>query len=202
MSKIDNSAFFNIGYGLYLVTSRLEDRDNGMIVNSVMQVTNTPQKLIVAINKDAYSHDIIKQTKIMNVHCLDKSAKFSIFENFGMKSGKNTDKFDKVDFGRTENGLAFVKESVNTLFCLEVESYIDMETHGVFVCSVISAEVFNSNETMTYSYYQKNVKPQPEKKKKGFVCTVCGYIHESDTLPDDFVCPLCLHSAEVFEPIK
>ncbi len=200
--KNDLSALFNIGYGLYVVTSNDGKKDNGLIVNTVTQVTNTPNRIAVTINKDNYSHHVIKQTGIMNINCLSTEAPFSVFENFGFKSGRNTDKFENFELLRSDNGLAFLTRYINSFMSLKVEKYVDFETHGMFICSITEARVISNAETMTYTYYQNNVKPKPETEgKKGFVCKICGYVYEGETLPDDIVCPLCKHGAADFEPI-
>ena len=201
--KNDLTALFNIGYGLYVVTSNDGKKDNGLIVNTVTQVTNTPNRIAVTINKENYSHHIIKQTGVMNINCLSVDAPFSVFENFGFKSGRNTDKFAGEEQLRSDNGLIFLRRYINSFMSLKVEQYIDLETHGMFICRVTEARVISDAETMTYTYYQKNVKPKPETEgKKGFVCKVCGYVYEGDSLPEDFVCPLCKHGAADFEPIS
>lgn len=201
--KNDLTALFNIGYGLYVVTSNDGKKDNGLIVNTVTQVTNTPNRIAVTINKENYSHHVIKQTGIMNINCLSVDAPFSVFENFGFKSGRNTDKFAGEEQLRSDNGLIFLRRYINSFMSLKVEQYIDLDTHGMFICSVTEARVISDAETMTYTYYQKNVKPKPETEgKKGFVCKICGYVYEGDTLPEDFVCPLCKHGAADFEPIS
>ena len=203
MEKIDNTALFKIGYGLYVVTSKQDEKDNGLIVNAIMQVTNTPNRVAVAINKLNYSHDIIKNTGVMNVNCIDTTAPFSLFERFGFKSGRDTDKFNGLDFSRSDNGLAQLNGNVNAVLSLKVETYTDLGTHGMFICSVSEAKVLSENPTMTYDYYQNNVKPKKQtEKKKGFVCKICGYVYEGDTLPTDFICPLCKHPASDFEPIE
>ena len=200
--KNDLTALFNIGYGLYVVTSNDGKKDNGLIVNTVTQVTNTPNRIAVTINKENYSHHVIKQTGIMNINCLSVDAPFSVFENFGFKSGRNTDKFTDGEQLRSDNGLVFLKRYINSFMSLKVEQYVDLDTHGMFICSVTEARVISDSETMTYTYYQKNVKPKPETEgKKGFVCKICGYVYEGDTLPEDFICPLCKHGAADFEPI-
>ena len=202
-NRNDLTALFKIGYGLYVVTSNDGDRDNGLIVNTVTQVTNIPNRIAVTINKENYSHHIIKQTGIMNVNCLTVDAPFKVFEAFGFKSGRTVDKFADCTPNRSDNGLVFLPRYINSFMSLKVEKYVDLETHGMFICSVTEARVLSDRETMTYSYYHENVKPKPETEgKRGFVCTVCGYIHEGDTLPDDFICPLCKHGASDFEPIK
>jgi len=201
-NKNDLTALFKIGYGLYVVTSNDGKKDNGLIVNTVTQVTNTPNRIAVTINKENYSHHIIKQTGIMNVNCLSVDAPFKVFEAFGFVSGRNVDKFKDCDPLRSDNGLVFLPRYINSFMSLKVEQYVDLDTHGMFICSVTEARVINNNETMTYSYYYDNVKPKPETEgKKGFVCKVCGYVYEGDTLPDDIICPLCKHGASDFEPI-
>ena len=185
-----------------MITSNDGKKDNGLIVNTVTQVTNTPNRIAVTINKENYSHHIIKQTGVMNINCLSVDAPFSVFENFGFKSGRNTDKFAGEEQLRSDNGLIFLRRYINSFMSLKVEQYVDLDTHGMIICSVTEARVISAAETMTYSYYQKNVKPQPETEgKKGFVCKVCGYVYEGDTLPEDYVCPLCKHGAADFEPI-
>ena len=202
-NKNDLTALFNIGYGLYVVTCNDGKKDNGLIVNTVSQVTNTPNRIAVTINKANYSHHVIKQTGILNVNCLDISAPFQIFENFGFQSGRTVDKFANLTPLRSDNGLAFLPRYINSFMSLKVEQYIDLDTHGMFICSVTEARVISKTETMTYTYYQNNVKPKPKTEgKKGFVCKICGWVYEGDTLPDDIVCPLCKHGAADFEPIQ
>ena len=201
--KNDPTALFNIGYGLYVITSNDGKKDNGLIVNTVSQVTNTPNRIAVTINKQNYSHHVIKQTGIMNVNCLTVDAPFSVFENFGFRSGRSVDKFADITPVRSDNGLAVLPRYINSFMSLKVEQYIDLDTHGMFICSVTESRVISHAETMTYTYYQNNVKPKPQKTgKRGFVCRICGFVYEGDVLPDDFVCPLCLHGASDFEPLE
>ena len=202
-NKNDLSALFNIGYGLYVVTSNDGKKDNGLIVNTITQVTNTPNRIAVTINKENYSHHIIKQTGKMNVNCLSVDAPFSVFEAFGFVSGRNTDKFANCSPLRSDNGLVFLPRYINSFMSLKVEQYVDLDTHGMFICSITEARVISDKETMTYTYYQNNVKPKPEVEgKKGYVCKVCGYVYEGEELPEDFICPLCKHGVADFEPIK
>ena len=202
-NKNDMTALFNIGYGLYVVTSNDGKKDNGLIVNTVSQVTNTPNRIAVCINKANYSHHVIKQTGIMNVNCLSVDAPFSVFENFGFRSGRTADKFADEAILRSDNGLAFLPKYINSFLSLKVEQYVDLDTHGMFICSVTEARVISDRETMTYTYYQNNVKPKPETEgKKGWVCKICGYVYEGEDLPEDFICPLCKHGAADFEPIQ
>ncbi len=202
-NKNNLDALFKIGYGLYVVTSNDGKKDNGLIVNTVTQVTNVPNKVAVTINKDNYSHHVIKQTGKMNVNCLSVEAPFSVFEKYGFTSGRNTDKFADTEVQRSDNGLVFLPRYINSFMSLKVEEYVDLDTHGMFICTVTEARVIDSKETMTYSYYFENVKPKPESDgKKGYVCKICGYVYEGDVLPDDFICPLCKHGAADFEPIN
>ena len=201
-NKNDLSALFKIGYGLYVVTSNYGKKDNGLIVNTVTQVTNSPNRVAVCINKQNYSHHIIEQTGKMNVNCLSVEAPFSVFESFGFRSGRNTDKFEGCEILRSDNGLVFLPKYINAFMSLKVENYVDLDTHGMFICSVTEARVISDKETMTYTYYQDNVKPKPETEgKKGWVCKICGYVYEGEELPEDFICPLCKHGAADFEKL-
>ena len=201
--SLDPKALFKIGYGLYVVTSNDGKKDNGLIVNTVSQLTDTPLRVAVNINKANYSHDVIKKTGKLNVNCLNNEAPFAIFKKFGFVSGKDVDKFAGDEVLRSDNGLRVLPNYINAFFSLKVDQYVDLGTHGMFICSVTESKTINNIETMTYNYYQANVKPKPNtEKKKGFVCKVCGYVYEGDTLPEDIVCPLCKHGAADFEEIK
>ena len=202
-NKNDLSALFKIGYGLYVITSNDGNRDNGMIGNTVSQLTSNPNRIAVCINKQNYSHHVIKQSGIMNVNCLSVDAPFKVFETFGFQSGRAVDKFKDWSTLRSDNGLVFLPQYINAFMSLKVEDYLDYDTHGLFICSVTEARVISDRDTMTYTYYQNNVKPKPKTEgKKGWVCKVCGYVYEGEELPEDFICPLCKHGAQDFEPIS
>ena len=197
------SALFKIGYGLYVVTCREGEKDNGLIVNTVSQLTDNPVQVAVTVNKSNYSHGMIQRTSKLNVNCLSTEAPFKVFEAFGFQSGRDVDKFADCEPNRSENGLVVLPRYINAYLSLEVEQYVDLGTHGMFICRVTEEKVVSDIETMTYSYYHKNVKPKPEAKgAKGYVCTICGYVYEGAELPEDFVCPLCQHGAKFFEEIK
>ena len=201
-NKNDLSALFRIGYGLYVVTSNDGKKDNGLIVNTVTQVTNTPNRVAVTINKENYSHHIIKQTGKMNINCLTEEAPFAVFEKFGFASGRNVDKFADGELLRSDNGLVFLPRYINAFMSLKVEQYVDLDTHGMFICSVTEARVLSDKNTMTYTYYLDHVKPAPETEgKAGFVCKICGWVYEGEELPEDIICPLCKHGAMDFEKI-
>ena len=201
-SKFDPKALFNIGYGLYVVTTNDGKKDNGCIVNTVIQLTDNPFRVAVNINKSNYSCETVKETRKLNVNCLSVDAPFDIFKKYGFASGRDTDKFKGEEVQRSHNGLVVLPQYINAFMSLEVESIVDLGTHFMFICSVSESRVISNKETMTYTYYQKNVKPKPEEKKKGYVCKVCGYVYEGDELPEDYVCPLCKHGASDFEKIE
>ena len=198
----DLTALFNIGYGLYALTSNDGTRDNALIVNAVTQVTNTPNRIAVTLNKQNYSCHVIQKTKLMNLNCLSTDAPFEIFERFGFHSGRNVDKFKDFPKLRSANGLVFLPSYINSFLSLKVEEEVDLDTHVMFICCITESRVLSQTETMTYNYYQKNVKPAPETEgKKGYVCKICGYVYEGEELPSDFICPLCKHGASDFEKI-
>ena len=202
-NKNDMTALFKIGYGLYVVTSNDGKKDNGLIVNTVSQVSDSPKRISVTINKENYSHHIIKQTRKMNVNCLTIDTPFSVFEKFGFVSGRNVDKFAGEELFRSDNGLVFLSSFINCFMSLTVEQYVDLGSHGMFICTIDEARVMSDKETMTYTYYHEHVKPKPQTEgKRGYVCKICGYVYEGDPIPEDFICPLCKHPASDFEPIK
>lgn len=201
-NKNDLSALFKIGYGLYVVTSNDGKKDNGLIVNTVTQVTSSPNRVAVAISKENYSHHVIKQTGKMNINCLTTDAPFKVFEAFGFRSGRSVNKFENCEPLRSDNGLVFLPRYINAFMSLKVEDYVDLDTHGLFICSVTEARVLSDRETMTYNYYLENVKPKPETEgKSGYVCKICGYVYEGEELPNDIICPLCKHGYADFEKI-
>lgn len=202
MAKNEAAALFKLGYGLYVVTTNDGEKDNGCILNSVMQVTNTPNKVAVAINKQNHTHDTVIKTNKLNINCIAESAPFSLFQNFGFRSGRDADKLEGVVFERSNNGLAVLKDNINAYMSLWVESTVDLDTHTLFICFVTQMDEISEERTMTYTYYQDNVKPKPQpQKKKGYVCKICGYVYEGEELPEDFICPLCKHPASDFEPV-
>lgn len=201
-NNIEHSAFYDISYGLYLITCFDGKKHNGFISNTLFQITSSPERIAIAINKQNYSFQIIKQSGIMNINCLDINTPFVLFKNFGFKSGKNTDKFADYKYFCSDNGLAYTKEYTNSYLSLKTEQYIDVDTHGIFICKVTDAKKLSNRESITYAYYQKNLKPQNTAKSGKYVCKICGYVYESDTLPNDFICPICKHGVTDFEKVK
>ena len=199
---VDPTALFNIGYGLYVVTSNDGEKDNGLIVNTVTQVTNTPNRGAVTINKLHHSCDVIAKTGKLNISTLSQDAPFAVFERFGFHSGRDTDKFAGFDsVQRTANGLLILNKYANGFISCKVISQVDLGTHIMFICDVVQCANLNQVPTMTYTYYLENVKPKPDAEKKGFVCKICGWVYEGSELPDDIICPLCKHGAADFEPL-
>lgn len=200
IEKIEASALFKIEYGLYVLTTSDGEKDNGCIVDAVMQVTSTPARVALAVNKDNYSHELIVKTGKLNLNCIVKDAPFDLFKNFGFQSGRSADKFAGIEFWRAQNGIPVLIDNINAFISLEVASMTDLGTHTLFVCDVTEAKEISNEETITYSYYRSHTK-NTQPKKKGYVCTVCGYVHEGDTLPEDFVCPVCKQGADVFKAL-
>jgi len=206
-AHIDTNAMWKIPYGLFLVTARDKGKDNGCIVNTISQVTVTPLQITVYINKDNMTHDMILRTGELTVSVLTKSAPFTIFEHFGLTSGKDKDKFNSINrsWGRTlvrlENGLYGLTEHTNAIMSARVISSVDCKTHTIFIAEVTQAQNLNNEPSCNYDYYFTNIKPKPQlatKDKVGFVCKICGYIYEGEPLPGDFICPLCKHGAADF----
>ncbi|MBQ9965757.1 MAG: flavin reductase [Clostridia bacterium] len=200
---MQKEALFKLSYGLFVLTSKDGDKQNGCIVNTVAQVTDTPLQISVTVNKANLTHDMILKSGLLNVSVISESADFSLFEHFGFKSGRDTDKFENFEnFIISKNGVAYVYGGINAIISGEVVNTIDLGTHTQFICKVVDSFSLNEEKSMTYQYYFDNVKPKPQPKKKGYVCKICGYVYEGEVLPDDFICPLCKHPASDFEPIE
>ena len=201
---MNSNAMFNISYGLYVLSAEEEGKDNGCIVNTLLQVTSTPNAVSITVNKQNYTHDMILRTGKFNVSMLSQSADFELFKRFGFQSGKDVDKFDGfAGAKRSENGILYVSESANAYLSAEVFQTVDLGTHTTFFAKVTDAEVLSEEESLTYAYYHKYIKPQPQKATKaGYRCKICGFVYEGEPLPEDYVCPLCKHGAEDFEKIE
>ncbi len=202
---MDNKAMYKLSYGLFVVTAK-DSKDNGCITNTAMQVTTTPNRITLAVNKANFTHDMILKTGVFNVSILSEEAKFDVFERFGFKSGRDTDKFaDFGDWTRAENGVAYVTKGVNAVICAKVYDTVDLGTHTLFIADVTDAMTLSDAPSATYAYYHAHIKPKPEEKKPAgktvWRCKICGYEHEAEELPDDFVCPLCKHPKEDFEKV-
>lgn len=200
---MDNKAMFNLSYGLFILTAKDGEKDNGCIVNTVGQVTSQPNRISLTVNKANYTHDMIMKTKEFNVSVLAENSKFETYRHWGFQSGRNTDKLESISFKRSANGLVYIADETNAFLSAKVVSTLDLGTHTLFIADVTDGEVLSQVPSATYSFYQNNIKPKPAstEKRKGFICTVCGYIYEGETLPDDFICPVCKHPASDFRPL-
>lgn len=199
----DEKAMFRLSYGLYILTASEGDKDNGCIINTVTQVTAQPNQIVVAINKQNYTHGMILRTGQFNVSVLTTESRFETYKHWGFQSGANTDKLERIEYRRAENGIVYIANECNAYLSARVVSVTDLGTHSLFLAEVTGAAVLSDNDSVTYDYYQKNIKEtaKMEEKKTGFICTVCGYIYEGETLPDDFICPWCKHPASDFVPL-
>jgi len=205
MSKLQNAAFFKISYGLYLLSSGKGDKQNGSINNTVIQVTDVPKQLAVTVNKASLTHELIAETGLFNVSILTTDAPYELFWRFGYQSGRNVDKFAGFpDVERSENGLLYLTKYANVLLSGKVTYLKDLGTHTLFVADAVEARILSDGESVTYQYYFDHIKPKPVSAtgKKGYVCKICGYIYEGDPLPPDFICPVCGHGAQDFEPLQ
>lgn len=198
---MDTNALFKIGYGLYVLTANENGKDNGCIINTVMQVTSNPCQIAIAVNKNNYTSSMIQETKKFNVSILCEGAGFDIFKNFGYQSGKDIDKFQEFfDTKRSPNGVLYVTKNTNAFMSAYVKQEIDLGSHILFIAQLVEAEILSDKPTVTYDFYQKNIKPKPENTpKKGWRCKICGFIYEGEDLPADYICPICKHGAVDFE---
>lgn len=201
--KLDQNAMYKLTYGLFILTAKENGRDNGCIVNTVTQVTAEPNRIMVAVNKGNLTHDMIVNTGAFNVSILSEKSKFETYKHWGFQSGRDVDKMESISYGRSENGIVFIADQTNAMISAKVVSMTDLGTHTLFLADVTDARSFNEDPSVTYAYYQKNIKQAPASvdKKKGFICTVCGYVYEGDTLPEGYICPICKHPASDFKPL-
>jgi flavin reductase (DIM6/NTAB) family NADH-FMN oxidoreductase RutF len=197
------SAVFKLTYGLFVLTAKDGDKDNGCIINTALQVTANPLQVSICVNKDNFTHDMIKKTGEFNISILSQETPFEVFQRFGMQCGKDIDKFDGFDgVARSENGLYYLTKYANAMLSVKVSKTVDVGTHTMFIGEIAEEKDLSNVPSVSYQYYFDHIKPKPEAKKKGFVCKICGYVYEGDELPPDFICPVCKHGVEAFEPIK
>ena len=207
-AEIDPKTVQKFSYGLFVLTAQADGKDNGCIINTAAQLTSTPNRINIAVNKANYTHDMILNTGVFNVSVLSQKASFDIFKRFGFASGKDTDKFAGYErnVARSANGLLYVTEGTNAFMSAKVIDAYDYGTHTMFIAELTEAAVLNQDPSVTYAYYFDHIKPKPqpkiEEKKTGWVCKICGYVYEGDELPADFICPLCKHGADDFERIE
>lgn len=203
---MDKKAMYALSYGLFVLTARVGGKDNGCIINTAGQVTSTPNRISITVNKDNFTHNMIRESGAFNISILSEQADFSLFRHFGFQSGRTVDKFDGYTAcKRSANGLYYITEGTNAYISATVEQAIDLGTHTMFIASVTDMEVLSSAPSATYAFYQSSIKPKPEKQtsqgKTVWRCTVCGYVYEGEELPPDYICPLCKHPASDFEKV-
>ena len=201
---MDTKTLFKIGYGLYVLTANENGKDNGCIINTVMQVTSDPCQIGIAVNKLNYTNQMIQRTKKFNISVLSENTKFETFKHFGFQSGAKVDKFTNyTDVKRSPNGLLYITKDTNAFMSAYVKKEIDLGTHTLFIGQLVAAESLSDIPTVTYDFYQKYIKPKPEKEtqKSGWRCKICGYVYEGENLPSDFICPWCKHGVNDFEKL-
>lgn len=205
---MDNKAMYKLGYGLYVLTSGDEVKKSGCIINTAIQVTSSPNCISITVNKQNFTHDLIKENGVFNISVISEDADFSLFTHFGFQSGRDVNKFaDFTDYSVSANDTPYITKYTNAYLSGRVKQEVDLGTHTMFIADVTQAVVLSNVPTATYAYYQEHIKPQPkseEKKESGtpkWRCTVCGYVYEGEELPEDFVCPLCKHGAADFEKV-
>lgn len=198
---IENTSMFKLSYGLFVLTAKNSEKDNGCIINTVSQVTSSPMRISITVNKQNYTHDMIKETGMFNVSVLTEEVPFAVFQHYGFKSGRDTDKIIGSSMPRGENGIVYLSQFTNAFISGKVIDEVDCGTHTLFIADVTETQVLSDVPSVTYQYYFDHIKPKPQEKKKGFVCTVCGYVYEGDELPEDYVCPICKHGADAFKPL-
>lgn len=208
---IEKEAMYKLTYGLFMLTTTDGEKQNGCIVNTVSMITDNPKRITVFVNKANYSEELLRKTGVFNVSVLTESAPFEVFKQFGFVSGRDKDKFEGGRYATSENGLYYLSEHANAVLSAKVVDAYDYGTHTLFVAEVTEAKKLSDEKSVTYEYYQSNIKPKPaapkteapeEKGKHKWVCKICGYVHEGEELPEDFVCPWCKHPAEDFEQIS
>lgn len=200
------NALNKITYGVFVLSTVKDGYDNGCIINTVLQVTDNPSRIVVAVNKSNYTHDMMMETRSFNVSVLSEKADFDLFKHFGFQSGRDVNKFDGfTDFKRSNNSISYITKGTNSYISGKVTDTIDMGTHTLFVADVTDMEILNEEVSASYEFYHKNIKPQPSvnetKEKQKWVCTICGYEYEGEELPEDFICPWCKHPASDFEKV-
>ena len=200
----DTKVTRNFSYGLFVLTARDGDKDNGCIINTAIQAAGKPLRIAISVNKANYTHDMILKTGAFNISILTEKSQFATYQHFGFQSGRDTEKFESVTFRRSGNGIAYLTEEVNGFLSGKVVQTFDLGSHTLFIADVTDGAVLSKDPSVTYAYYFANIKPKPgaeTKEKKGWICTICGYIYEGEELPADFICPLCKHPASDFRKL-
>jgi flavin reductase (DIM6/NTAB) family NADH-FMN oxidoreductase RutF len=200
---MDKTAMYKLTYGLFVVTTK-DEKDNGCITNTAMQVTTTPNRIVMAVNKDNYTHDMMVKTGVFNVSIISTDADFELFRHFGFQSGRDVNKLEGYENAkRAANGVTYITKGTNAVICAKVAETVDLGTHTLFVADVTDAMTLSDVPSASYAYYLSEIKPKPAAKvdKTVWRCKICGYEYEGEELPDGFTCPLCKHPKEDFEKV-
>lgn len=200
---MDNNVLYKLSYGLFVITANDYGKNNGCIINTAMQVTNSPLRISFTINKSNLTHLMIMNTKIFNISIISEAASFDLFKHFGFQTGRQTHKFEGYsDYKLSSNGLPYITEGCNGYISGKVINTVDLGTHTMFIADVTDGEILNADPPATYAYYHANIKPQPQKAEKTcYRCKICGYEYYGEELPEDFICPLCKHGVADFEKV-
>ncbi len=203
---MNNKALYKLSYGLFVLTSSFDGKDNGCIINTASQVTSSPNRISITINKENYTENMIKKSGKFNVSILSEKATFDLYQHFGFQSGKEVDKFANFSAcRRSTNGLYYITHGANAYISAKVEQTLDLGSHTMFIAIIEDMEILNDDASATYEFYQSNIKPSfsnpTTNKKTVWRCTICGYTYEDEELPEDYICPLCKHPASDFERI-
>lgn len=200
---MNTKALYKLTYGLYLLSVHAWEQDNACIINTAVQVASTPLRLAISVQKSNKTHAMIMESGTFTISALTQEAPFALFERFGMRSGRDENKFDGfADAERASNGVLRLNRYANAYMCCQLVHSVDLGSHTLFIAEVTDMQVLSDAPSCTYAYYQSDIKPKPQAAKKtGWVCTVCGHVYEGETLPDDYICPLCKHGKEDFQPL-
>ena len=210
MAEMNTKAMYKLSYGLFVCTAARDGKANGCIINTAIQVASDPNRISVAINKANFTHDMVKETGVCNISVISQDASFELFKHFGFQSGRDVDKFadyPKGNYQQVDNGIPYIVAGTNAYFSLKVKETVDLGSHTLFICEPTFMTVLSDVPSVTYEYYQNNIKPKPEavgmtpKGETVWRCRICGYEWVGEELPDDFICPICKHSKEDFEKV-
>ena len=206
---MDKKAMYKLSYGLFILTTKVGDKDNGCVINTAIQAASEPNQISIAVNEANYTHDMIFESGEFNVSVISKDAKFDLFKRFGFQTGREVDKFaDYSNMTRSGNGIYYITEGTNAFISVKVEKTVDLGSHTMFIGTITDMVVLADTASVTYEYYLENIKPKPEAVgttsdgQTIWRCIICGYEYVGEELPEDFICPICKHPASDFEKVK
>ena len=203
---MNNKAFYNLTYGVFLLATKAGEKANACIVNTGVQVAGSPVRVAVSVLNTNYTCALIKESGRFTLSALDDSCSFETIKHFGMQSGRDVDKLDSLPMPTDESGVPYLNWSTCARFSGKVTHSVDLGTHTLFIAEVTEAEVCSDRAPLTYADYQNKLRPKSEKVEReqkivGWRCKICGYVYEGSALPEDYACPLCGHGTDDFEPV-